>query len=217
VDRDFEKRLLSELILPGVSKINAGYDRLQMRALLAEYFERKYPMAFFRDQMPSDRADKVIRARVRAEDKAAKFIDANFRNWLDSILLLLFTIGAQAGEIAFVEEAVGDAIPARLRNHNVRGYKKSANRIMNALIDSLGLSKNKGGRRGDDALTIKIENALAELAKSDEEIGQEQIESYLSRITGKQVTIGGARKRLNRKGKTLSGAKGKERKSRKTK
>jgi hypothetical protein len=48
-------------------------------------------------------------------------------------------------------------------------------------------------------------------------VSQEGIENYLRRKTGKAISLEAARKRLDRKGKSLSEAKGKKRKGRKKK
>lgn len=211
----FEEKLFGNL-LRSLPLIKPSYDKDEMLGLMGGLFDVLYPSALFRDRLPEAEANKVIRAKIRAAYKAAAFVEKNFHDWAGVVLLLLVMIGKREAEMAMIEEVTKDShVPAPKEHHNIREYKRSACSLMNKLIDHSRLSRHKGGRPGNESVTKAIESALSELMRSEVEVSQEGIESYLRRKTGKQLTLEAARKRLSRKGKTLSEAKGKKRKSRK--
>jgi hypothetical protein len=213
----FQSREIFNATLSFIQRTEADYNKARIRALLQGLFEDKYPAAVLDARLSKEDAEKWERAKKRGADEAAKFVENNFRYWLDAVLLLLVRIGWDVGVLALAEELVPlDEIPMRFRHYNVRAYKRMAQRLAR-LIDLAQLPKDKGGRPGDEETTDLIESAYADLARSEEEVGQEEIENYLRRKTGKSVSQEAARKRLIRKGKTVSEAKGKERKPRKKK
>jgi hypothetical protein len=196
-----------------VGQIRTRYDKSQVRGLLSAIFDVEYPPDLFRDHLSKEAGEEMEQAKRRAVDKAAAFVEKHFSDGAGMILLLLVMIGKNEGEWAMPEYL--SMTPPKIY-HNVRGYKRWACLLMTKFIDYLRLGKNKGGRRKDE-LTSAIEAALAELSQSEVKVSQEGIENYLRRKTGKAISLEAARKRLDRKGKSLSEAKGKKRKGRKKK
>jgi hypothetical protein len=212
------QRELFNRVLESIPKIRRAYDRDQVLELFGAIFDVEYPSGLFRDQMAKEDADVIDHARGLAKLKAAAFVEKNLNDWFDAIVLILVMIGRREGEMQMFEYIAEEGlIPKDTHHHSVSGYKRSAKLLTAALINHLDLSKNKGGRRKDEALMNAIEAAFADLSRSEVTVGQEGIENYLRRKTGKAITYEAAGKRLNRKGKTVSAAKGKKRKSRKGK
>jgi hypothetical protein len=205
--RDFQKKIFDRLIAD-IGQVSVGYSREQVRGLLRTLFDSNWPSDLFREKLPEDMANAAILLKGRAATTAANFVDKNLRLWFEIALLLLIMIGKREGEVQMIN-AFGITPKDR---HGIRGYKQSAHFLVGALIDHLRLPKNKGGRPRDEELTRKIEAAFSALEISDEETCQEIISNILLRKTGKPIKPDTARKRLNRKGKTLSGKKRKSRK-----
>lgn len=207
---------LADAILDAIAQMGITYDKAPMFRICVALFDLAYPSDVLREYLPQDLANKVIRAKINARHEAGGFVGKSFVDWASMILLLLLIIGKREGEKRMLEDVPkNDSAPTPKFYHNIRSYKKWGHFFIDKLIDDLQLSKNKGGRKVDRAKTKALDAAFFDLLRSEVEVSQEGIESYLKRKIGEQVKLDTVRKRLNRKGKTLSEAKGAKRKSRK--